>query len=188
ERSGRLLLANVLDGKRLTPALVVGRDLMAGYRDTEVAFAVASTMALLRPAYYLRLALPPEDLEAVLAAATAPGGREVKARPEIAPLVEAYGVEIKRRLAPDAAEALAALVARLPRTPDLAAWRRAVDTTARRAGLLVCGELAAAGTMVASEPVPPGGVRPAERVRDLVVYSVSPSYFAARRHLGVEVA
>jgi tetratricopeptide (TPR) repeat protein len=188
ERSGRLLLANCLDGKRLAPTLIVGRDLMAGYRDTEVAFSVASTMALLRPAYYLRLALPAlEELEAVVAAAAALGGKQVAARPEIAPLVEAFGAEIKRRLTPHSAELLAELFGRLSKRPDLARWRQSVDTTARRAGLLICGELAAATSMVASEPIPPGGPRPADRIRDLVVYSVSPRYFAARRHLGVSV-
>jgi hypothetical protein len=182
------LLANCLDGKRLAPTLIVGRDLMAGYRDTEIAFSVASTMALLRPAYYLRLALPAlEELEAVLAAAAALGGKQVASRPEIAPLVEAFGVAIERRLSPQSAELLAGLFGRLSRTPDLARWRQSVDNTARRAGLLICGELAAATSMVASEPVQPGAPRPAKRIQDLVVYSVSPGYFAARRHLGVNV-
>jgi hypothetical protein len=63
----------------------------------------------------------------------------------------------------------------------------AVDATARRGGLLVCGELAAAARMVASEPAPPTGPRPIEKVRDLVAYSVSPAYFAARRHIGVAI-
>jgi hypothetical protein len=57
-----------------------------------------------------------------------------------------------------------------------------------RAGLLVCGELAAAARMASTEPAHPGGLRPADKVRDLIVYSVSPTYFAARRHLSLQVA
>jgi len=189
ERSGRLMLANLLDGRRIVPAMVVGRDLMVGFRDTEIAFAVASTLALLRPAYYLRLALPaPDELEAALVAAAILGGKKVTAPPQLAPLAQAFAAEMQKRLAPPALEHLRELVRRLPEQPDLLAWRNAVDTAARRAGLLVCGELAAAASMIGAEPVHPGGLRAAEKVRDLVVYSVSSGYFAARRHLGVNVA
>ncbi|HEX9103557.1 MAG TPA: hypothetical protein VF997_15200, partial [Polyangia bacterium] len=64
----------------------------------------------------------------------------------------------------------------------------AVDAAARRAGLLVCGELEAAARMVSTEPALPDGQPAREKVRDLVVFSVSPGYFAARRKLGVAVA
>jgi tetratricopeptide (TPR) repeat protein len=188
-RSGRLLLANVIDGKRFTPTMIVGRDLMTGYRDTEVAFAVASTVSLLRPAYYLRLTLPAiEELELALAAASTVGGKPVRVRTEVAQAAGAFAAEIQKRLTPQTQELLSQLVARLPERPDLLRWRNAVDSTARRAGLLICGELAAAGSMIASEPAHPAGPRPADKVRELVVYSVSASYFAARRHLGVNVA
>jgi hypothetical protein len=52
--------------------------------------------------------------------------------------------------------------------------------------LIVCGELVAAARMAATEAAGPGAA--SERIEDLVAYSVSPAYFAARRHLGVEVA
>ena len=75
-RSGRLLLANCIERGRLVPAVIVGRDLMTGYRDTELAAVVGAMLALLRPAYWLRLALPSlEELEAALGAAASLGGR-----------------------------------------------------------------------------------------------------------------
>jgi hypothetical protein len=188
DRPGRLLLANCIEGGVLAPALIVARDLMAGFRDTEVVFCVASTLALLRPAWYLRLALPSiQELEAALAAAVSLVRPDVAARPEIAPLAEAFAAEMKKRLTPQAAEALPGLVARLGDRPNLGRWRDSVDATARRAGLLVCGELEAAARMVASEPVLPDGPRSRDKVRDLVVFSVSPGYFAARKKLGVTI-
>jgi hypothetical protein len=95
---------------------------------------------------------------------------------------------MRKRLTPHAAELLPGLVGRLGGVPPLSRWRDAVDAAARRAGLLVCGELAAAAHMVESEPVLPDGPRPRDKVRDLVVFSVSPGYFAARKKLGVSVA
>jgi len=189
ERSGRLLLANCVEGRRLSPALIVGRDLMTGFRDTELAFAVATTMTLLRPAYYLRLAMSSVDeLEAALLAAARVGGRTIATRSAPGALADTFAAEIEKRLSPEGAHILRQLVERLPERPDLLRWKGAVDTAARRAGLLVCGELSAAASMLSSETAAPGGVRPADKVRELVRYAVSRNYFAARRHLGVNVA
>jgi hypothetical protein len=161
---------------------------MTGFRDTEVAFCVASTLALLRPAWYLRLALPTiAELEAALFAAVGIVRGEVTGRAELAPLISAFATEMKKRLTPSTAELLRGLVGRLSERPSLGRWRDGVDAAARRAGLLVCGELEAAAHMVSTEPTLADGPRPSDKVRDLVVFSVSPGYFAARRRLGVAV-
>ncbi|MEO8845487.1 MAG: hypothetical protein ABI591_24525 [Kofleriaceae bacterium] len=184
QRSGRLLLANCIDRGRLSPAVIVGRDLMTGYRDTELAASVAGLLALLRPAYYLKLALPSiDELEAALAAAASLVGRTL-GRPQLEPQRTAFAEEMQKRLPRAAAEPLRALVARLPEQPDLARWRNAVEIAGQRAGLLVCGELAAAARMLATE----AGAHGRHRVLELVAYSVSPAYFAARQHLGIAVA
>src|SRR5262249_26592221 len=154
ERSGRLLLANCVKDGALVPTVIVARDLMAGYRDTEIAFCVASTLALLRPGWYLRLALPTVgELEAALSAAVGLVRGEVEGRPELAPLVESFSAEMQKRVTPQTREVLQSLVRRLTERPNLARWRDAVDAAARRAGLVVCGELEAAARMVSTEPV-----------------------------------
>jgi hypothetical protein len=95
---------------------------------------------------------------------------------------------LEKQLSSQAAAALAPLAGRIAETPDLLRWADAVDTAARRAALLVCGDLAAAVRMASAEPTRPGGPRAVDKVRDLLVYSVSPPYFAARRHLDVTVS
>jgi hypothetical protein len=187
-RPGRLLLANCIEKGRLAPAVIVGRDLMTGYRDTEIAASVGSMIALLRPTYYLKLTLASADeLEAALAAASAVVGRKRAIRPQLEPLVEAIATELPKRLTRPTAEALLQLVHRLPERADLVRWRNAVDAAAQRAGLLISGDLAATARMIASEAAGPSGQRPTQRVQELVAYSVSPAYFAARRHLGLQV-
>ncbi len=184
QRSGRLLLANCIDRGRLVPTVIVGRDLMTGYRDTELAAAIGALLAQLRPAYYLKLALPSiDELEAALAAAAQLAGREL-GRAKLAPLRDVFAAEIGKRISGSRVDALAGLVARLPDQLDLGRWRNAVDAAAQRAGLLVAGDLAAAARMLSTEP----GAHGTQRVRELVAYSVSTEYFAARRHLGVAVA
>jgi len=146
-------------------------------------------MALLRPAYYLRLALPAiEELDAALGAAATVAGKQVSVKSEIAELAGSFAAEMQKRLAPSAIDSLRELVGRLPAgKSDLVRWRNAVDRTARRAALVVCGELAAAASMVSSEPTQVGGPRPQEKVRELVTFSVSPAYFTARQRLGLAI-
>jgi hypothetical protein len=189
-RSGRLLLANCLEKGRLVPTVIVGRDLMTGYRDTEIAASAGAMLAQLRPAYYLKLALAgPGELEAALAAAMRLAGKDAgkEASPEAGPLAAALLPELQKRVTRPAVEALRALVDRLPERPDLARWRAAAETAAQRASLLVSGELAASARMMSTETALLGASRPAQRVADLVGYSVSPAYFAVRQHLGVAV-
>jgi hypothetical protein len=166
------------------PAVIVGRDLMTGYRDTEIAASVGAMLALLRPAYYLKLALTSADeLEAALHAAALVVGRKSRAaRPELEDLTQQIAGELQKRINRQTGEAILQLLGRLPERPDLVRWRNAVDAAAQRAGLLISGDLAATARMAASETK-----NPAQRVQELVAYSVSPEYFATRRHLGVSV-
>ena len=189
DRPGRLLLASVVEKNRLQPAVIVARDLLAGYKDVEIAAAVGSMLALVRPAYYLRLTMPTVDeLEAVIIAAARIAGKQV-GRKELEPMVQGVGVEIQKRMnaSPQAADTLRGLIARLPAQIDLLTWRNAVDAAARRGGLLVCGDLAASARMASTEGQIAGGPKPSEKVSDLVAYSVSPGYFAARKHLGLSI-
>lgn len=170
-RPGGLLLANCVDKGHLAPAVIMGRDMMTGYRDTQIAFAVGAMLALLRPSYYLKLTMSTvEELEAAIAAAALLVGKQV-GRPELEPLVSVFAPAIKAGLTRPTAETLLALVERLPDQLDLARWRTTVDATAQRCGLLVSGELAAATRVTP----------------DLVAWSVSPGYFAIRAQLGVAV-
>jgi hypothetical protein len=183
------MLANVLDkNDRLVPTIIVGRDLMTGYRDTELAAVVGSMIALLRPAYYLKLALPsPEELAVALAAAASVVGVP-NTRPELEAHVAKIAPHIASRLTQATGTALRALLARLANPIDLTKWRNAVDAAAQRAGLLVAGELAATCRMLASDQsIAAGGLRPNQRVQDLVAFSVSPNYFKIRQHLGVAI-
>jgi hypothetical protein len=186
-RSGRLMLANCIEKGRLVPAVIVGRDLMTGYRDTELAHAIGSLLALFRPAYYLKLVLSTiDELEGTLAAAAQVVGKSV-GRPQLEAVAAPLAAEMSKRLSSDTMQTLSGLIARLSGPPDLTRWRNSVDAAAQRAGLLVAGELAAAARMISSEGTWLGGPKPSQRVQDLVAYSVSPGYFAVRRHLGVTI-
>lgn len=70
---------------------------------------------------------------------------------------------------------------------DLKRWMQAIDITAARAGLLLCADLEIAKKIIAAEPQLPGDLPPAEKVKELILFSVSDQYFALRKALGIAV-
>ena len=57
-------------------------------------------------------------------------------------------------------------------------------TLKTRMGFLICNDLEVATRIVQTEPVSIGVADPKEKIRDLVLWSVSDEYFALREHLG----
>ena len=66
-------------------------------------------------------------------------------------------------------------------------WAQAVETTAARAGLLVAGDLEVAKKIIASQPQIPGDLSPQDRIKELMMFSVSDNYFALRAQLGIQI-
>ncbi len=57
--------------------------------------------------------------------------------------------------------------------------------TATRAGLLICNDLDVAARLVQTEPVSIGVADPKDKIRDLILWSISEEYFLVREHLGL---
>ena len=70
---------------------------------------------------------------------------------------------------------------------SLKLWMQGVDVTAARAGLLLCADLEIAKKIIAAEPQLPGDLPPAEKLKELIVFSVSEQYLALRKALGIAI-
>ena len=68
---------------------------------------------------------------------------------------------------------------------DIKSWYQSVELTAARAGFLMCGDLEIARKMLALEPGLPGDLAPAEKLEDVILFSMSENYFALREALGI---
>ena len=71
---------------------------------------------------------------------------------------------------------------------DLARWRRAVDASSHRAGLVVCGDLEVHAYMVSAERVVTDGSQVKDKIKELVLYSISEEFFTVRAQLGLTIA
>ncbi|HEV8165803.1 MAG TPA: hypothetical protein VGR74_15420, partial [Actinomycetota bacterium] len=70
---------------------------------------------------------------------------------------------------------------------DIPAWIAAADLTAARAAFVLSSDLPAAVRVLSAEPAGLTPVPLADRIKDLVAYSVSEEYFAVRQALGLQV-
>jgi tetratricopeptide (TPR) repeat protein len=185
-----LALANCQEKGALIPSFVVGADLLQGRPEKELAFAIARQLTFLRPEHYLRLAVPTvSELKIVFLAALklVQPQMPVKADPNI---VGQYVDAMRRTVAPAVLEQLALVVQKFIQAKgeaDINKWTQAVELTAHRAGFILCNDLETAAKMVSTEPVPVGGMSAKDKIRELVLFSISEDYFSVRQHLGLNI-
>ena len=141
-----------------------------------------------KPEHYIRTLLPSNsELKTVLMASLrianlVPGD----------PQIDATATEIRKYLQAPQIDALGTIGRRFmaagART-DVKKWLQGVEMTACRAGFLVCNDLKTAANMVqalgASGPV---DVPAKDKIKDLVLFSVSEEYFRLRVALGIQIA
>jgi hypothetical protein len=99
--------------------------------------------------------------------------------------------EMQKRIPPHVLEQLAVVVNRfIQAAPEinLAAWGHAVDAVSHRTGFLICGDLEVAARMVSAEPVIVGGPQVKDKIKELVLYSISEEYFAVRAMMSLTIA
>jgi len=70
---------------------------------------------------------------------------------------------------------------------DLKRWVSGIDLTADRAGFLLAHDLEVSAAVVRASDEASSAVSQQDRFQELVLFSVSPGYFALRDHLGITV-
>jgi tetratricopeptide (TPR) repeat protein len=182
---------NLRDRNGLTPALVIGQGFGQWSSYFEKVFDLAKRMAFLRWERFPRFALvTPVALDIAVRAALSLGGAPIghgphngeveRTRTQLAelvpePLARELAVAARRFL-----EARGELI-------DIPAWIAAADLTAARAAFVLSADLPAAVRVLAAEPAGLTPVPLADRIKDLVAYSVSEPYFAVRAAMGLQV-
>jgi hypothetical protein len=71
---------------------------------------------------------------------------------------------------------------------DVKVWMQCVEGTAIRAGFLLCNDLETAANLV--RQLPPAGTAdlpPGDKLKELVLFSISEQYFALREGLGIQI-
>jgi hypothetical protein len=176
---------------RRTLSVVLGRPALSERSVGELAFLAAHHLAYARPGWRMIGIL--ESLEEIRSLLL--GGMAV-VRPDLPQLAhlteeqQAAATLLANRLDQRARESVALAVEKLFEgggAPDILAWLRSVEETACRAGLLACGDVTVAPSVLAMAGATPGGLSAAERARALFPFSVSQRYSALRHVMGVAI-
>ncbi|MEO8841998.1 MAG: hypothetical protein ABI591_30220 [Kofleriaceae bacterium] len=185
-------LANAIEKHEPCPSFVVRPHVLQGKSEREIAFLLTRRLAVMRPEYYLRMLLPTHtELKVVMLSAIVMLQPSFPVPPNMVAPIQQYVPEMRKRMAPQALEQLGALVQKfIQATPEinLARWGYAVDAVAQRAGFVMCGDLEVAARAVAAEPIAIDGPTSKDKVKQLVLFSVSEAYFAVRAQMGLTIA
>jgi tetratricopeptide (TPR) repeat protein len=172
------------------PSSVAGQTVLMGLSQPELTFIVAKHLAMYRGEHYIKTLFPTVTELTLLAFAgmkiIAP---ETPVPPDMAQRIVATAQQLRGFMQPIPLEGLRIAVKNFnAETMNVRRWSHSVDITAARAGLLLSGDLEVAKKIIAAEPQQPGDLSPQEKMKELLLFSVSERYFALRRALGVAIA
>ena len=191
-KAAEIQLANALEKNEVCPSFVVRPHLLQGKTERDVAFLAARRLTFMRPEYYLRMLLPTNtELKVALLSAIVMVQPRFPVPPNMVATIQQYLPLMQKRMPPHALEQLGMLAQRfIQATPeiDMAKWGHAVDAASHRAGFVTCGDLGVAARAVAIDPVVVGGPTAKQKVKELVLFSVSPEYFAVRAQMRLTIA
>ncbi len=169
------------------PALLLGRAAFeAQVSNSSLAFVAGRQLALYRPGYTVRQLVPSVGaLKAWLFAAIKLAVPQFPVAADSANEVNESLALLTNGLAGGARDKLVKHVQKLLAAQtaiDLKKWINTVDQTADRAGFLLAHDLESASTVIRTNEE---GSR--DRIKDLILFSVSDRYFALREHLRISI-
>jgi hypothetical protein len=174
-----------------TPAIVLGAAALAADIPTQAAaFIAARHLTYYRPGLYLRHLVPTgTGLRAWLFAAIKMIVPQFPVSKELEGPVSQNLTALEPVIVGPARDQLTSVVTKLLQAGaiDLKKWVAAVDLTADRAGFIVANDLELAEEMVRAADEASAAVPHKDRLKELVLYSVSEEYFSVRRRLGINI-
>jgi tetratricopeptide (TPR) repeat protein len=174
-----------------TPAIVIGRAAFETQVPTQsLAFVAGRHLTYYRPGYYVRHLVPTgTGLKAWLFASIKLSVPQFPIAPDLSGPVQEATTAMQGALSPADREKLASLVSKLLNAGaalDLKKWVASIDLTADRAGFLLAHDLElTTEVMRATEDA--ASIPSKERMKEIVLFSISEEYFQIREKLGITV-
>ncbi len=173
------------------PASVAGQTVLTGFSPQELTFIIGKHLSNYRGEHYIKSLFPTlAELKVVLFAAIKIILADFNVPPDMAQAVNSAAMEFAKGMRPIERDSLRIVVQKFVddgARADLKRWMQTVEVTAARAGLLLCGDLDIAKKIIAAEPQLPGDLTPPEKMKELLIFSVSDHYLKLRKSLGINV-
>jgi len=171
----------------LPPMTLVAHSALSGRAQRELAFMAGRHLTMYRAEHYVRTLFPSvPDLEDLFLAAITLGNPTLPLSVDVKHRVGPIAAALEPLLQPAQMDTLRGHLLRFVEEggrTNLQRWGAAVDKTACRAGLLLCGDLNTASDVLKKEEGPNG-----ELFRDLVAFATSEAHIKLRAELGIDSA
>ncbi|MFO0681411.1 MAG: tetratricopeptide repeat protein [Sandaracinus sp.] len=168
-------------------ASLSGSTLLQGFQPQDLMFIAARHLSDYRGEHYIRTLMPSNtELKTVLMAALrlaqlVPGDAQI----------DQWATQLGTKLQPAQRDVLGTLGRRFVQAgarTDVKKWLQGVEVTACRAGFLICNDLDTAARMItALGATGPVDLAPKDKIKELVLFSVSEEYFRLRQALGIQL-
>jgi tetratricopeptide (TPR) repeat protein len=174
------------------PASVAGQTVLTGFTPQDLTFIVGKHLAMYRGEHYIKTLFPTvTELTVLLFAGIKLVAPETPCPPDIEKQVVATATALRSYIQPMQIEGLRMVVKKFlaeGAKANIKRWVQCVEITSARTGLLLCGDLEIAKKIIAAEPQQPGDLTPQEKLKELIMFSISDQYFALRKALGIAIA
>ncbi len=175
----------------MPPACVAGQTVLTGFSPQELTFMCGRHLAYYRGEHLIRTQFPTQaELTIMLFAGVMLAAPSTPMPQDMAAQIRATAQELAKYMQPIHTEGLRASVKRFiddGAKANIKRWNHAVELSSCRAGLIVCGDLDIPRKILAAEPQLPGDPSAADKMKELLLYSVSEHYFEVRRALGLTI-
>ncbi len=170
------------------PASVCGSSLLSGYSPLDLTFVIARHLTYYRGEHFIRTMMTThQELGQVLLG----GLRVAGVLPQADASVDAVAKRLGEKLNPAQQGALrnvGKLFIEAGARTDMKKWIQAVELSGCRAGFLLSNDLETAARMIQSlPPEGPNDLAAKEKVKEIVLFSVSEEYFRLRKALGITI-
>jgi tetratricopeptide (TPR) repeat protein len=174
------------------PSILVGEDVIRGARMQELAFMVAKYTYLLFPQHFLAIIDETyERKKARLMGTIYTLTRLVNSDADVkfdANLLEALAETIPPAELTELGKLIQEVIHDSGRQLDISRWLESVEHTANRLGLIFANDLESAARSIKNETITFSRAKVQDRIRELVVFSLSAEYFHLRKALGLSLA
>jgi tetratricopeptide (TPR) repeat protein len=168
-------------------ASLSGATLLQGFQPQDLMFICARHLSDFRGEHYIRTMMPSNtELKTVLMASLRLANL-IPADPQ----VDAVAAELRGKLQPAQLDVLGTLSRRFVQAgarTDVKKWLQGVEVTACRAGFLICNDIETAAKMITALGAQgPVDLAPKDKIKEIVLFSVSEEYFRLRQALGIQL-
>ena len=190
EQKDPIIFSNIQDNGKLCPSFLLSDASLQHYDNREIICLAVKKLALMRPAYYLKLVF-----KSALESKVAFFSSLILINPHFsvprdwAPLVVNYAKKLRLNMTSSVLNNLDIAVKQLFETYsefDLDKWNHNIDLICERVAFFVCDDLVAAQSIMMNEPEE-GQSSIKDRMNHLVIYSISEDYFSLRRELNITI-